>query len=159
MTTLFYKAFSAITSSLLKLIFSLIVLYCTSSLASEKSAGLQLTFTGLVPNSGYIMGSFYHLEEDFKTGKNGFSQIREPVLSDTLAITVSDLPDAPIIFVSYQDLNDNQALDTNLFGVPTEPYAFSNNAKGRFGPPKFSDMLFTPSMTNEMTIHYSHTSD
>jgi len=154
MTTLFHETVSAIKSFRFKLICSVFVFYCTLGLSSEQTNNLQLTFTGLTPNAGYIMGSFYYSDEDFEAGKNGFSQIREAVSSDELTITVTDLPDASIIFVSYQDLNSNNELDTNLFGVPTEPYGFSNNAKGRFGPPKFSDMLFTPSMATQMTIEY-----
>ncbi|WP_370086738.1 DUF2141 domain-containing protein [Ekhidna sp.] len=42
----------------------------------------------------------------------------------------------------YQDENDNGKLDTNLLGIPTEPYAFSNNATGMFGPPSFEQCQF-----------------
>jgi uncharacterized protein (DUF2141 family) len=40
----------------------------------------------------------------------------------------------------FHDENGNGKMDTNMFGIPTEGYGFSNNAKGRFGPPKFSEM-------------------
>lgn len=39
----------------------------------------------------------------------------------------------------FHDENDNGKLDTNFIGIPTEPYGFSNNAKGMFGPPDFKD--------------------
>lgn len=42
----------------------------------------------------------------------------------------------------YQDENSNGKLDTNLLGIPTEPYAFSNNATGVFGPPSFEQCQF-----------------
>ena len=42
----------------------------------------------------------------------------------------------------YQDENDNGKLDSNFMGIPSEPYAFSNNAKGMFGPPSFQDCQF-----------------
>ena len=41
-----------------------------------------------------------------------------------------------------QDLNGNDELDSNLVGMPREPWAFSNNAAGRFGPPKWKDVRF-----------------
>ena len=34
-------------------------------------------------------------------------------------------------------------LDTNFLGIPKEPYGFSNEKKGRFGPPKFKEVSFT----------------
>ena len=41
-------------------------------------------------------------------------------------------------------------LDKDFLGMPTEQYGFSNNARGRFGPPPFARAAFTlnaPQMT------------
>jgi uncharacterized protein (DUF2141 family) len=40
---------------------------------------------------------------------------------------------------AYQDINGDGELNRNMIGIPTEPYAFSNNAPLRFGPPTFED--------------------
>lgn len=37
----------------------------------------------------------------------------------------------------FQDMNGNGQLDTNWMGVPSEPYGFSKDARGSFGPPGF----------------------
>lgn len=37
----------------------------------------------------------------------------------------------------FHDVNANNRLDTNLFGIPKEQFGFSNNVVGRFGPPSF----------------------
>jgi uncharacterized protein (DUF2141 family) len=37
----------------------------------------------------------------------------------------------------FQDSNGNQKLDTNLFGLPSEPFGFSKDAMGKLGPPTF----------------------
>lgn len=42
----------------------------------------------------------------------------------------------------YHDVNDDGEMNTNPFGMPTEPYAFSNDAKGRFGPAKWDAAKF-----------------
>lgn len=42
----------------------------------------------------------------------------------------------------FHDANDNNIMDTKLFGIPKEPYGFSNNAKGFMGPPSFEDAKF-----------------
>ena len=39
-------------------------------------------------------------------------------------------------------MNGNQELDRNLIGIPTEPFGFSRNARGSFGPPSFEQMEF-----------------
>ncbi len=42
----------------------------------------------------------------------------------------------------FQDENGNQDLDTNLLGLPSEHYGFSNDAMGVFGPPSFEKAAF-----------------
>ena len=44
---------------------------------------------------------------------------------------------------AFRDTNGNQKLDTNLVGIPSEPFAFSNNAKAQLGPPKPEATRFT----------------
>lgn len=43
----------------------------------------------------------------------------------------------------FHDENNNDKLDTNMLGMPTEGYAFSNNVYGSFGPPALERQLFT----------------
>ena len=43
----------------------------------------------------------------------------------------------------YVDVNENEKLDTNFFGIPKEEYGFSNNVRGKFGPPTFESASFT----------------
>ena len=38
--------------------------------------------------------------------------------------------------------SDNSILDTNWMGIPKEPYGFSNDAMGTFGPPSFQQASF-----------------
>jgi uncharacterized protein (DUF2141 family) len=48
----------------------------------------------------------------------------------------------PVAIAVYQDIDGNGKLSKNKFGIPTEPYGFSNNARGVFGPPSFSQASF-----------------
>lgn len=47
------------------------------------------------------------------------------------------LPPGRYALKSFADENGNGKLDTNLVGVPIERYGFSNEARGRMGPPAF----------------------
>ena len=42
----------------------------------------------------------------------------------------------------FYDANNNGKLDTNFIGIPKEPVALSNNARPKFGPPKYKDAVF-----------------
>lgn len=54
------------------------------------------------------------------------------------------LPDGPLALTVFQDANANGQLDMNAMGMPTEPFGFSNNAVGNYGPPKFDQAVLAP---------------
>lgn len=51
--------------------------------------------------------------------------------------TVAPVTPGVYAIAAYHDLNENGRLDRSALGVPVEPYGFSNDARGRFGPPDF----------------------
>ena len=58
-----------------------------------------------------------------------------------MKVTIPDLRPGPYAIMLYHDENGNGRLDRGgLLGMPTEGYAFSNNAPVRFGPPSFDAM-------------------
>ena len=61
-----------------------------------------------------------------------------------LTVVLKDLPDGPVAISLHHDVNANEKMDVNAIGIPNEPYGFSNNAVGSFGPPRFEQALFTP---------------
>jgi len=65
-----------------------------------------------------------------------------PAKAGETVVTVDGVPTGSWAVLSYQDENDNGKLDRNVLGIPKEPYAFSRDARGRFGPPSFEDAAF-----------------
>jgi len=65
-----------------------------------------------------------------------------PAKAGETIVTVDGVPTGSWAVLSYQDENDNGKLDRNVLGIPKEPYAFSRDARGRFGPPSFEDAAF-----------------
>ena len=43
---------------------------------------------------------------------------------------------------AYHDENDNNKIDRNFVGIPTEGLGFSRDAPFRFGPPSYDDAAF-----------------
>ena len=78
----------------------------------------------------------------------GFDDGRPPVASLVFAPAVSsvtfsvDLEPGVYGMRVMQDLDDDGEMDTNFMGIPTEPWAFSNNAVGNFGPPAWGSIQF-----------------
>ncbi|MBD8654934.1 DUF2141 domain-containing protein [Oxalobacteraceae sp. CFBP 13730] len=65
-----------------------------------------------------------------------------PAKAGETVVTVDGVPAGSWAVLSYQDENDNGKLDRNVLGIPKEPYAFSRDARGRFGPPSFEEAAF-----------------
>lgn len=67
-----------------------------------------------------------------------------------VSVTIEGLAPGEYGIKLYHDVDDNGDMNTNPFGMPTEPFAFSNNAKGRFGPASWSEAKF--SVTEEGAV-------
>jgi uncharacterized protein (DUF2141 family) len=65
----------------------------------------------------------------------------------------TNLQDGEYALAVYQDINENNKLDTKKFGIPAEPFAFSNQALRKFGPPYFSQASFEVKGGGEHTHH------
>lgn len=59
----------------------------------------------------------------------------------SVSFTFKDLPAGQYAVSTFHDLNGNDKLDTNFVGKPVEPYGFSRDARGTFGPPSFEDAV------------------
>lgn len=62
--------------------------------------------------------------------------------AEKVLVKFADVPAGSYAAAVYQDVNGNGKMDSNVMGIPTEPFGFSNNATGRFGPPKFEAAKF-----------------
>lgn len=75
--------------------------------------------------------------------KTGAVRSARATIQDGVATAVFDsLPVGAYAVSAFHDENDNGKLDFRFYGAPKERYGFSNGARGRFGPPDFSDAAF-----------------
>ena len=106
---------------------------------------LRIEVTGLEDAEGSIYISVYD-SGDTWLGKDTVLT-REVVIADAIAegivLTELSLPPAEYALSIFYDKNDNGKLDSNFIGIPKEPVALSNNARPKFGPPKYKDAVFT----------------
>lgn len=66
-----------------------------------------------------------------------------PATASGNVVVFKDLPAGEYAFAVYHDANANGKMDKNVLGIPTEDYAFSNNALGKMGPPSYDSAKFT----------------
>lgn len=75
-----------------------------------------------------------------------------PVRDASKPIIFENVPTGSYGVKLFHDVNGNNRLDSNAMGIPREPYAFSNNARGNFGPAKFKDAAFTIDKATTISI-------
>ncbi|MCC5976927.1 MAG: DUF2141 domain-containing protein [Salinarimonas sp.] len=61
----------------------------------------------------------------------------QPAQPGTMRFTFENVPVGMYAVAAYHDINMNERMDTNIIGLPREPYGFSNDV-GRRAPPNFS---------------------
>ena len=69
----------------------------------------------------------------------------------------ADIPPGRYALAVIHDENMNGKLDTNMLGIPTEGYGFSNDVTGVFGAPAFSAASFAydgRTLALTISLHY-----
>lgn len=112
----------------------------------SEAADVTVNFAGLNTLSGELYLAVYASEENMKSRKAIQSQIIR-VHNAAQKAVLADLPSGHYGVMVFQDLDGNRDLNTNLIGIPTEPYGFSNNPRV-MGPPSFSDIKFDVATTS-----------
>lgn len=107
------------------------------------AASFTLTVKGVDARMGNVMVAMFDSRERYKKDPAYLAVI--PVDSEECFWTLDGVPGGEYAIAVYHDINANEKLDSNLIGIPREPYGFSNNAKGRFGPPDWEDAAFVVS--------------
>ncbi len=103
---------------------------------------VTVVVTSLVSTTSTVKLFFYNTREGFlKSGKWVFSKSVKPGGKSEFTLPV-ELPKGEWAVAITQDLNNNK-IDKNFIGIPTEPYAFSNNFRPKVAAPVFDDCKFT----------------
>lgn len=89
---------------------------------------------------GNLMIAVYNSEGTFL--KQPAKGTGAPAAAGANTLVFKDLPEGEYAFAVYHDANSNGKMDKNIVGIPTEDYAFSNNALGKMGPPSFASAKF-----------------
>ena len=62
------------------------------------------------------------------------------------------LPPGDYALKAFHDVNGDGRMNTNPFGMPVEPYAFTNNAVGNMGPASWERARFSVSGDTRQTL-------
>ncbi|PIF43638.1 uncharacterized protein (DUF2141 family) [Chryseobacterium sp. 52] len=119
---------------------------------SQQKKNVSISFTTSESKTGTLYIAVYDNSEKFlQTAVGRFSTSYG---GSKKKFVIKNMEVGKSISVSaYLDENANAKLDKNFLGIPLEPYGFSQNARGSFGPPKFEEASFTVKTNNSITIN------
>lgn len=119
--------------------------------AAQEPAAISLTFEPRADSGGAIMVALFDSEAAYDGGAPARSA-RLDVSAGQLTVTFEGLPAGDYAMRAFHDLNGDGRMNANPFGMPTEPYAFSNNAVGNMGPARWDRARFAVQVATTQTI-------
>lgn len=119
--------------------------------AQSPDGRLVLTFETGAP-TGSVMVALFDSAAAFD-GADGRPVAAAAVSASGPVVAVfENLPAGDYAVKAFHDVNGDGEMNTNPFGMPIEPYAFSNNAVGNMGPARWERARFTVSGETAQTI-------
>jgi uncharacterized protein (DUF2141 family) len=119
-----------------KLVFQILGMFFITY-STAQNASITITFSGIKEAKGQIMLALNNANGEMVEGfKIPVSKVGE------INYTIKNVKPGTYTIAAFHDKNKDDKLNTNMLGLPTELYGFSNNARGTFGPPSLKDQSF-----------------
>jgi len=129
---------------------ALALLVSTPALAETARTTITLDFDTAAP-TGKVMVALYDSEAAYSGGAPVAHAMVDVAAGEHSAV-FPDLPAGDYAAKTFHDVDGDGKMNTNPFGMPTEPFAFSNNARGNMGPARWDAAHFNASGAVEQTI-------
>lgn len=115
---------------------------------------LTVSATGFPDNIGQAYVGLYRSTDDFPVVNKQYIGKVVAISGNKSSVNFTNLTKGNYAVAVFHDRNKNGKLDTNIFGVPTEEYGFSNNARNTFSAPSFQQaaVLLNANKTISITI-------
>jgi len=109
---------------------------------TDAPSRLSLNITGYEVQDGQIMVALYADGQNFNDEAKPFRDAKVRVSGPETSVVFNNLPVGEYAFKIYHDENGNGELDTDMLGIPSEAYIFSNNASDPFSAPAWEESKF-----------------
>lgn len=117
---------------------------------------LTIHIPNIIEVKGRIQVGLYDNKDNFPKEGKEFKRYFIKVDSKDLKFTLNDIPSGDYAIALYHDANSDGTCNSNLIGIPTESYGFSNNIKPFLSAPSFSATKFNLSKDRTITIKLFH---
>ncbi|NMP30022.1 DUF2141 domain-containing protein [Thalassotalea sp. M1531] len=121
-------------------------------LAKEISFQIQGINQNVSDSQTKLYVQLFKGQENYQQGKPAAATIVS-AKAEKVTVTFNDIETGEYALRFFHDENNNGQLETNLFGLPTEGYGFSNNAKPNFGPVSYDEIKFQVTENEEKVVN------
>lgn len=108
-------------------------------LVAATPSGHLLRITGIEKPVGSMAIAVFTTKENFLKDAIHTDHVPIPDGATSIDIRLPGSVAGAVAISVFHDLDDDEELDTRIFGMPAEPYGFSKDPTIRFGPPSFRD--------------------
>ena len=122
---------------------SLVLVAFSITSVSATAADLTVQVTGVSSDDGTVRVALHDGAEGFPRDRQMIAGRFANASTQGVTLIFKDVAPGRYAISAFHDLDGDEVLSTNLLGIPSEPFGFSNNAAGSFGPPDFEDAAFT----------------
>jgi uncharacterized protein (DUF2141 family) len=109
---------------------------------AQDTASLNVTFDGIKTTKGAIMFTLVNSEEAYNDKARPVAAVMLPVAGVTATRAFTGLAPGRYAIKAFHDVNGDGKMNSNPFGIPTEPFAFSNNAVANMSPARWAAASF-----------------
>ena len=113
-----------------------------SAAMAECRAGEILVHVGHVSPKGGIISAALFDRADYHDNQHPLASRNVPARFPGTTFTFGNVKPGFYAIKMFQDINRNGKFDTDLLGLPLEPYGFSNNARPFLSEPGFDSTRF-----------------
>jgi uncharacterized protein (DUF2141 family) len=107
-----------------------------------QAGGMSVTVNQIDVEKGGKVNIGIYDEKGFPVIGKGVKEVALEVKETTVVYVFEKIPAGKYAIAVFQDVNSDGKLNKNMLGAPQEPYGFSKNLYGMFGPPSFADVSF-----------------
>lgn len=133
-----------------------IIFYILLGVPTNDTADLIINIENINHIKGSIEIGLFNTGERFLEKNQAFKSYSVKVTDNSETLVINGLPKGKYAISLYHDKNSDGICNRNFFGIPKEPYAFSNNVRPKFSAPTFEDCKFDLTENHNLTIELIH---
>lgn len=132
-----------------------VAIYSQADYDSKEYGKLTVVITGFKDDKGKCRFALDDSKFVYEREDTVFIGRVLPIIDKQVIVVIDSLKYGEYAIRVFQDQNENEKVDTNFLGIPTERYGYSNDASSWFGPPSWDRAKFVfdqPEMLIEIKV-------